>query len=45
MTKNILIIGASSDIGLEICKLANADGHNIYATSRDDVNANNLFTA
>ena len=28
MTKNILIIGASSDIGLEICKLANADGHN-----------------
>ena len=42
MTKNILIIGASSDIGLEICKLANADGHNIYATSRDDVNANNF---
>lgn len=40
MTKNILIIGASSDIGLEICKLANADGHNIYATSRDDANAN-----
>ena len=36
------IIGASSDIGLEICKLANADGHNIYATSRDDVNANNF---
>ena len=42
MTKNILIIGASSDIGLEICKLANADGHNIYATSRDDANANNF---
>ena len=42
MTKNILIIGASSDIGLEICKLANTDGHNIYATSRDDVNANNF---
>ncbi|MFL2726177.1 MAG: SDR family NAD(P)-dependent oxidoreductase [Gammaproteobacteria bacterium] len=42
MTKNILIIGASSDIGLEICKLANADGHNIYATSRDDVSANNF---
>ena len=42
MTKNILIIGASSDIGLEICKLANADGHNIYATSRDDVNANDF---
>ena len=42
MTKNILIIGASSDIGLEICKLANADGHNIYATSRDNVNANNF---
>ena len=42
MTKNILIIGASSDIGLEISKLANADGHNIYATSRDDANANNF---
>ena len=42
MTKNILIIGASSDIGLEICKLATADGHNIYATSRDDANANNF---
>jgi NAD(P)-dependent dehydrogenase (short-subunit alcohol dehydrogenase family) len=42
MTKNILIIGASSDIGLEICKLANADGHNIYATSRDDASANNF---
>ena len=42
MTKNILIIGASSDIGLEISKLATADGHNIYATSRDDVNANNF---
>ena len=42
MTKNILIIGASSDIGLEICKLANTDGHNIYATSRDDANANNF---
>ena len=40
MTKNILIIGASSDIGLEISKLATADGHNIYATSRDDANAN-----
>ena len=40
MTKNILIIGASSDIGLEISKLASADGHNIYATSRDDANAN-----
>ena len=25
MTKNILIIGASSDIGLEIYKLANTD--------------------
>ena len=42
MTKNILIIGASSDIGLEISKLATADGHNIYATSRDDANANNF---
>jgi len=42
MTKNILIIGASSDIGLEISKLASADGHNIYATSRDDANANNF---
>ena len=42
MTKNILIIGASSDIGFEICKLANADGHNIYTTSRDDANANNF---
>ena len=42
MTKNILIIGASSDIGLEISKLAAADGHNIYATSRDDANANNF---
>ena len=42
MTKNILIIGASSDIGLEISKLANAAGHNIYATSRDDANANNF---
>ena len=42
MTKNILIIGASSDIGLEICKLANADSHNIYATSRDDASANNF---
>ena len=42
MTKNILIIGASSDIGLEISKLANADGHNIYVTSRDDANANNF---
>ena len=42
MTKNILIIGASSDIGLEISKLAKADGHNIYATSRDDANANNF---
>ena len=42
MTKNILIIGASSDIGLEISKLAKVDGHNIYATSRDDVNANDF---
>ena len=42
MEKNILIIGANSDIGLEISNLATADGHNIYATSRDDANINNF---
>jgi 3-oxoacyl-[acyl-carrier protein] reductase len=36
MTKNILIIGGSSDIGLEINNLATAEGHSVYATSRDE---------
>lgn len=42
MEKNILIIGANSDIGFEISNLATADGHNIYTTSRDDANINNF---
>ena len=36
MTKNILIIGGNSDIGLEINNLAKAEGHCVYGTSRDD---------
>ena len=33
MTKNILIIGGNSDIGLEINNLAKAEGHSVYAVS------------
>ncbi|MDB9997701.1 SDR family oxidoreductase [Gammaproteobacteria bacterium] len=36
MSKNILIIGASSSIGAAIINLATADGHTIFATSRSE---------
>ena len=41
MTKNILIIGGNSDIGLEINNLAKADGHSVYGTSRDEAISSN----
>ena len=41
MTKNILIIGGSSDIGLEINNLATAEGHSVYGTSRDEAVSDN----
>ena len=41
MTKNILIIGGSSDIGLEINNLARAEGHSVYGTSRDEAVSGN----
>ena len=41
MTKNILIIGGSSDIGLEINNLATAEGHSVYGTSRDEAVSGN----
>ena len=36
MTKNFLIIGGNSDIGLEINNLAKAEGYSVYGTSRDE---------
>ena len=41
MTKNILIIGGNSDIGLEINNLAKAEGHSVYGTSRDEAISGN----
>jgi NAD(P)-dependent dehydrogenase (short-subunit alcohol dehydrogenase family) len=41
MTKNILIIGGNSDIGLEINNLAKAEGHSVYGTSRDETTSSN----
>ena len=41
MTKNIIIIGGSSDIGLEIKNLARAEGHTVYGTSRDEAVSDN----
>ena len=41
MTKNILIIGGNSDIGLEINNLAKAQGHSVYGTSRDETTSSN----
>ena len=41
MTKNILIIGGNSDIGLEINNLARAEGHSVYGTSRDETTSSN----
>ena len=41
MTKNILIIGGNSDIGLEINDLAKAEGHSVYGTSRDETTSSN----
>ena len=41
MTKNILIIGGNSDIGLEINNLAKAEGHSVYGTSRDEAISSN----
>ncbi len=41
MTKNILIIGGNSDIGLEINNLAKAEGHSVYGTSRDETTSGN----
>ena len=41
MTKNILIIGGNSDIGLEINNLAKAEGHSVYGTSRDEATSSN----
>lgn len=41
MTKNILIIGGNSDIGLEINNLAKAEGHSVYGTSRDETTSRN----
>ena len=41
MTKNIIIIGGSSDIGLEINNLARAEGHSVYGTSRDEAVSDN----
>ena len=44
MTKNILIIGGNSDIGLEINNLAKAEGHSVYGTSRDEAISSNYDT-
>ena len=41
MTKNFLIIGGNSDIGLEINNLAKAEGHSVYGTSRDEATSTN----
>ena len=41
MTKNILIIGGNSDIGLEINNLAKAQGHSVHGTSRDEAISSN----
>ena len=41
MTKNILIIGGNSDIGLEINNLAKAEGYSVYGTSRDEAISSN----
>ena len=41
MTKNILIIGGNSDIGLEINNLAKAEGHCVFGTSRDEATSSN----
>lgn len=43
MTKNFLVIGASSGIGLELARILLADGHQVFSASRNNPNLDGVI--